>query len=59
VAGAGTERNEETALREAIKGPLKELKDARLIKELGSPVEDFNIYYITADGLDVSRKLGI
>lgn len=45
--------------REQAKITLKELKDAHLIKEKGSAVEDFNTYYVTADGLEASRKADI
>lgn len=40
---------------------LQELKDARLIKELApmQNFEDFNTYYVTADGLEASRQAGL
>lgn len=36
---------------------LIRLKDANLIEEEKASVEDFNTYYVTADGLSVERKL--
>jgi len=32
-------------------------KDADLIKERTAPIEDFNTYYVTADGLTAERQL--
>jgi hypothetical protein len=36
---------------------LEQLKHARLIAEESAPIADFNIYYLTADGLSVERRL--
>ena len=36
---------------------LDKLENANLISKKGSPVEDFIIYFVTADGLTASRKL--
>ena len=36
---------------------VKKLKDADLIKERTASIEDFNTYYVTADGLTAERQL--
>ncbi len=36
---------------------LKKLKDACLIAEKSSSLTDWNPYYVTADGLEASRKI--
>jgi hypothetical protein len=36
---------------------LGQLKEARLIAEETAPISDFNIYYVTAEGLSVERRL--
>ena len=36
---------------------VRKLKDADLIKERTAPIEDFNTYYVTADGLTAERQL--
>lgn len=48
-----------TLTREDAKALLQQLKNAQLIGEISSPVEDFNTYYITAEGLAACRKIGI
>ncbi len=40
-----------------LRAVLQELKTADLVKELGSAVEDFNTYYVTAEGLEANRKV--
>lgn len=45
--------------RDRAKRTLQELIDAHLIKQKGSAVEDFATYYVTADGLEASRRVGI
>jgi len=45
--------------RRQAKATLDQLQNAHLIKEKGSALEDFNTYYVTADGLEASRKAGI
>jgi ribosomal protein S25 len=44
--------------RAQAKEALQALKDASLIKEKESDVEDFSTYYVTAAGLEVERKVG-
>lgn len=36
---------------------VKVLKDAELIKEKTAPIEDFNSYYVTSEGLSAAREL--
>lgn len=40
-----------------IKTSLKELEDKGLIKKKPSVIEDFETYYVTAKGLQESRKM--
>jgi hypothetical protein len=40
-----------------IERAVKTLVDASLVKERSAPIEDFNTYYVTADGLGVERML--
>jgi len=40
-----------------LEDAVKKLKDADLIKERTAPIEDFNTYYVTADGLTAERQL--
>ena len=40
-----------------LDGRLGQLKAARLIAEESAPISDFNIYYLTEEGLSVERKL--
>ena len=44
--------------REETKKMLIQLKDAKLIKEKVSTVEDFSTYYVTAEGFEAHRKAG-
>lgn len=48
-----------TLSREDARATLQQLKNAQLIGEISSPIEDFNTYYITAEGLEAGRKIGI
>ena len=48
--------NVEEMLRE-LKETLNKLKDAELIKEKGSAIEEFNTYYVTANGLEANREV--
>lgn len=43
--------------RDAVREKLSRLKDAHLIEESGAPIEDFSIFYVTADGLEAKRRL--
>ena len=43
--------------REAVETAVSQLKDADLIKERTSAIEDFNAYYVTASGLAAERDL--
>jgi len=36
---------------------LNKLKEAKLIKEQGAPVEDFTTFYVTAAGISAERQL--
>jgi hypothetical protein len=45
--------------REEVKAALRELKGANLINEIGSVIDDFNTYYVTAAGLELHRKAGL
>jgi hypothetical protein len=40
-----------------LENAVKILKDADLIKERIAPIEDFNAYYVTANGLSAERQL--
>lgn len=40
-----------------VEEAVRQLKDADLIKERVAPIEDFNTYYVTADGLTVEKQL--
>jgi hypothetical protein len=43
--------------RKQIESAVSQLKDADLIKERTAPIEDFNSYYVTSDGLNAERQL--
>jgi predicted transcriptional regulator len=43
--------------REHVENAVKTLKQAGLIKERSAPIEDFNSYYVTADGLNAASEL--
>lgn len=43
--------------RDVTKQALQELEKAHLIQEKGAGVEDFNIYFVTADGLELDREV--
>lgn len=43
--------------RVAAREKLSVLKKAHLVEERGAPIEDFSIFYVTADGLEANRKL--
>jgi predicted transcriptional regulator len=45
--------------RDHARTTLRQLQRAQLINEKGAGIEDFNTYYVTADGLAASRKAGI
>ena len=47
----------EGAEKSQIENAVQVLKEADLIKERTSPIEDFNTYYVTADGLTAERQL--
>jgi hypothetical protein len=48
----------ETAMTKfSLEDAVKSLKDADLIKERSAPIEDFNTYYVTANGLSAERQL--
>lgn len=49
-------KNEEEK-KEKIKASLKELEGKGLIKKKSSVIEDFETYYVTAKGLQESRKM--
>ena len=51
------ESKEQKHLREQVENAVKVLMDAELIKERSAPIEDFNSYYVTADGLSTAREL--
>jgi len=42
---------------ESTRKTLDHLKDAHLIEEQGAPLEDFSLFYVTAEGLEARRKL--
>ena len=56
--GALLKRVEDVADRQSIRKTLEALKEAQLIAEKPSAVEDFTTYYVTAEGLEASRKTG-
>jgi len=41
--------------RAAVKDALSKLKDMHLVDEKSTSIEDFNTFFITADGLEASR----
>jgi len=41
----------------AVEGSLRELEQAGLIKVESGSLSDFNIYYVTAEGLQMDRQL--
>jgi hypothetical protein len=43
--------------RRQVEAAVSQLKEADLIKERTTPIEDFNSYYVTADGLAAEREL--
>ncbi len=43
--------------REEAKSKLKDLKEAHLIEERAAPLEDFSLYYVTAEGIEAAREL--
>ena len=43
--------------RKQIESAVSRLKQADLIKERAAPIEDFNSYYVTSDGLSAERQL--
>jgi len=43
--------------REKIKASLKELENKGFIKKKSAVIEDFETYYVTAKGLQESRKM--
>jgi len=45
------------ATRAGTRQLLDKLKDARLIAEQPSTLDEFSTYYVTADGLEADRKL--
>ncbi len=45
------------AINDQIRKAVEILKDANLVKESAAPVEDFNMYYVTGEGLDVGWRL--
>lgn len=49
-------KRSEVGRESAIKS-LEELKTAGLIDEKSSSVQDWSTYYVTADGLEASRKV--
>lgn len=52
-------KNSEAANAEkpAIENAVKKLQEANLIKERRTSIEDFNTYYVTANGLSAEREL--
>lgn len=44
--------------RDAAKAMLQKLEQAQLIGEKGAALDDYTTYYVTADGLEASRKFG-
>jgi hypothetical protein len=48
--------NEEDS-RLQVENAVTQLKAADLIEERRAPIEDFNSYYVTADGLTAERQL--
>jgi len=51
--------NKNGVANEQIEQAVTVLKEADLIKESPAPIRDFNMYYVTADGLNASRKLSL
>ncbi len=47
-----------TVGREAVFDSLRQLKNMGLIEEMSAPVPEWTTYYVTADGLRASRKVG-
>ena len=43
--------------RTVTKQALQELEQANLIAEKNAGIEDFNIYFVTADGLEAEREV--
>lgn len=43
--------------RDEAVATLNKLKEAKLIKEQGAPVDDFATFYVTAAGISVERQL--
>jgi predicted transcriptional regulator len=43
--------------REEVRRKLKSLTEAHLIQERGAPLEDFSLYYVTAEGLEAAHEL--
>ncbi len=43
--------------RKVAREKLGLLKEAHLVEERGAPIEDFSIFYVTAEGLEAKRKL--
>ena len=44
--------------RQMAKTMLQKLEQAQLIGEKGAALDDYTTYYVTADGLEASRKFG-
>ena len=44
--------------RQLTKAMLQKLEQAQLISEKGASLDDYTTYYVTADGLEASRKFG-
>jgi hypothetical protein len=42
-----------------VKQPLEQLEEASRVTQTSSPVEDFATDYVTAAGLEASRKAGV
>lgn len=55
--GDSIEFEDENEKKEKIKASLKGLESKGLIKKKSSVIEDFETYYVTAKGLQESRKL--
>jgi hypothetical protein len=51
------ETEEQKKLRQQVEDAVRRLMDADLIKERSAAIEDFNSYYVTADGLSTAREL--
>jgi hypothetical protein len=55
--GKKNDLSKEDLSKEKIEEVVHNLMEADLVKERAAPIQDFNTYYITADGLSTERQL--